>query len=95
MPVVWNSENTTKLLLMIIQNHFSGTPDYHRLAQEWGSEVSVASLKIQFCKMRRAGVKNGRITKSTSSTMKKRGGKVKEEDCEFNKNWDSTSACSN
>lgn len=71
MPVVWNSENTTKLLLMVIKNHFSGSPDYDRLAREWGSEVSSASLKIQFCKMRREGIKNGRITKNTKSPVKK------------------------
>jgi hypothetical protein len=79
MPVVWNSENTTKLLLMIIQNHFSGSPDYDRLSREWGSEVSSASLKIQFCKMRREGVKNGRITKNAKSPVKKKAVDVKEE----------------
>jgi hypothetical protein len=77
MPVVWNSENTTKLLLMIIQNHFSGSPDYDRLAREWGSEVSSASLKIQFCKMRRDGIKNGRIAKNTKSPLKKKEVDVK------------------
>ena len=77
MPVVWNSENTTKLLLMIIQYHFSGSPDYDRLAREWGSEVSSASLKIQFCKMRRDGIKNGRITKNTKSPLKKKEVNVK------------------
>ena len=76
MPVIWNAENTTKLLLMIIQNHFTGTPDYERLAREWGSDVTVASLRIQFCKMRREG---GRVTKNAKVPMMKLGKKIKQE----------------
>ena len=77
MPIVWNAENTTKLLLKIIQNHYIGTPDYDRLAREWGSDVSPASLKIQFCKMRREAVKEGRISKTPKSGSRVK--KVKEE----------------
>lgn len=65
MPVVWNAENNSKLLLMVIQNHFTGTPDYERLAREWGSDVTVASLRVQFCKLRRDGVKKRRVVKNT------------------------------
>jgi hypothetical protein len=83
--VTWNAENNVKLLLMIIQNHFSGVPDYERLAREWGSEVSVASLKIQFCKMRREGIKgvgatqSGRIVKNQGKGGRGRPRKVKSE----------------
>jgi hypothetical protein len=79
MPVVWNSENTMKLLLMIIQNHYAGTPDYERLAREWGPEVSATSLKTQFYRIRGRN-KNGRITKGTSPPVKKQDVKVKKED---------------
>jgi hypothetical protein len=73
--VTWNSENNVKLLLMIIQNHFHGSPDYELLAREWGSEVSVASLKIQFCKIRRQGIKgvNNGIGKTMSGKGTRRG----------------------
>jgi hypothetical protein len=82
--VTWNAENNVKLL-MIIQNHFSGVPDYERLAREWGSEVSVASLQIQFCKMRREGIKGvgatqrGRIVKNQGKGVRGRPRKVKSE----------------
>jgi len=73
--VTWNSENNVKLLLMVIQNHFHGSPDYEWLAREWDSEVTVASLRIQFCKLRREGVKGvknfgggGRVVKSAGAT---------------------------
>ena len=70
---------------MIIQNHFPGAPDYDRLSKEWGSEVSVASLKIQFCKMRREGIKGagtqgGRIVKGQGKGGRGRPRKVKIEE---------------
>ena len=82
MPIVWNSENTSKLLLMVIQNDFTGTPNYERLAREWGSEVSVASLRIKFCKLKRDGVKKGRIAKypKTVGTVQQQEKTPKEEE---------------
>ena len=67
-----------KLLLMIIQNHYSGTPDFDRLAREWGPEVSAVSLRVQFYRTKGRN-KNGRITKGTIPPVKKESGKVKKE----------------
>lgn len=70
MKIFWTPENNQKLLLMVIQNHYTGAPNYQRLVQEWGSEITEAAIRIQFNKLRREGVKNGRITKAKAGASK-------------------------
>ena len=72
MKIFWTPENNQKLLLMVIQNHFAGAPNYQRLVQEWGSEISEAAIRIQFNKLRREGATNGRITKAKAGASKLR-----------------------
>ena len=65
----WTPERVNKLLLLIIQRHVTGTPDYHYLAAELGCTYDAVRLRWGFIR-RELGIAPNRVATSVSAQKK-------------------------